>query len=102
VITGQVQSPIAIVLSTLVIAALFNPLRQRLQDFIDRRFYRRRYDAEQTLAGFGEMLRNEVDLEQISGGLIKIIQETMQPGHASLWLKVKAVRQQGTHDDPGR
>jgi hypothetical protein len=102
VITGRVQSPIAIVLSTLVIAALFNPLHQRLQDFIDRRFYRRRYDAEQTLAGFGEMLRNEVDLEQISGGLIKIIQETMQPGHASLWLKVKAVRQQGTHDDPGR
>jgi hypothetical protein len=95
VITGRVQSPIAIVLSTLVIAALFNPLRQRLQDFIDRRFYRQRYDAEQTLAGFGEMLRNEVDLEQISEGLIKIIQETMQPGHASLWLKVKAVHVAG-------
>jgi hypothetical protein len=102
VITGQLQSPIAIVLSTLVIAALFNPLRRRLQDFIDRRFYRRRYDAEQTLAGFGEMLRTEVDLDRISARFMQTIQETMQPGHTSLWLKVKAGRQQGTHDEPGR
>jgi hypothetical protein len=94
-VTGQAgQSPLGIVVSTLGIAALFNPIRSRVQNFIDRRFYRQRYDAEKTLAGFGETLRNEVDLDQISTRFIKTVQESMQPGKASLWLKVKAGHKQ--------
>ena len=83
----QQQSPLVIVASTLVIAALFQPFRLSLQRFIDRRFYRRKYDAAHTLAVFSATLRNEVDLNQLSEQLMAIVEETMQPAHVSLWLR---------------
>jgi hypothetical protein len=86
-LTGQARSELVTALSTLAIAAAFSPLRARVKTFIDRRFYRRQYNAARTLGAFGASLRDDVDLATMRRELLAVVNETMQPAHVSLWLK---------------
>ena len=86
-LTGVAQSALAIVVSALAIVALFTPLRRRIQDWIDRRFFRKKYDAQQVLAQFAITARDEADLDALTAELARVAQETLQPEHVSVWLR---------------
>ncbi|HLB50370.1 MAG TPA: hypothetical protein VJL59_25385, partial [Anaerolineales bacterium] len=91
-LTGQGQNQLVAVVSTLAIAALFLPLRRRVQDGIDRRFYRQKYDAAKVIAEFAATCRDETDLDKLTARLVEVVQETMQPESVSLWLRPTASR----------
>jgi hypothetical protein len=98
-VTGQ-ESEVAVVLAALVVTALFQPLRARVQTQVDRRFYRSKYDVSRTLEQFASQVRDEVELERLTGSLVGVVQETMQPAHASLWLRPRPSAPLGGPPEP--